>query len=292
MHLLNQSDWNRIPTVLQLHGPLVMLSRTLGWPDSDSEFFRVGSEMEATTMRLADSIFSSSACSADWCAREYGLDRDKIPVLHTGIDLDLFNPRSVEKASEPTIVFVGKMVRNKGVEVLVEAACAIAGEFPGLRLCLLGGGEESVIESVQRKVAEKGLELMLDMPGYVDRQDLPKHLSRSHIFAAPSRYEGGPGFVYLEAMACGLPVIGCQGSGASEVIQDSENGLLIPPDDIPALAAALRRLLSNSTEREAMGNRAFEFVLENMESKNCVKRIADFYQEVLASNKPCENSVS
>ena len=292
VHLLNQNDWHRIPTVLQLHGPLVMLARTVGWPDTNSEFFQVGTQMEATTLRLADAIFSSSACSADWCAREYGLDLKKVPVLHTGIETGLFYPRPVAKAADPTIIFVGKIVRNKGVEVLADAACEIAVDFPGLRLRLLGDGEQSIVDSVRKRVAERGLEQMLDMPGYVDQKELPDQLSQAHIFAAPSQYEGGPGFVYLEAMACGLSVIGCRGSGAAEVIQDGENGLLIPPDDVPALAAALRRLLSNSAEREALGNKAFKFVLEHMESKNCVKRIADFYQEVLASNKPYGNSVS
>ena len=282
VHLLNQSEWNRIPSVIHLHGPLIMLARTLGWPDATSEFFRVGSQMEATTLRLADSVFSSSACSAAWCSREYGLDREHIPILHTGVDTDLFRPRPVAKASEPTIVFVGKMVRNKGVEVLVEAVCQIANEFPGLRLRLLGSGEESVFTSLRSKADERDLGQILDMPGYVDKRDLPEQLSRAHVFAAPSEYEGGPGFVYLEAMACGLPVIGCRGSGAAEVIHEEENGLLVPPNDVPALAGALRRLLADGTEREAMGARARKFVSEHADSKQCVARIAAFYQAVIA----------
>jgi glycosyltransferase involved in cell wall biosynthesis len=281
VHLLNQSEWNRIPTVLQLHGPLVMLAHTLGWPDRDSEFFRVGTQMEATTLQRADAVFSSSACSADWSAAKYGLDRDKIPIMHTGIDTDLFHPASVEKAADPTIVFVGKMVRNKGVEVLVDAACEIANEFPGLQLRLLGGGEESVIASLRRKVVERGLNQMLDMPGYIDRQDLPEQLSQAHLFAAPSEYEGGPGFVYLEAMACGLPVIACSGSGAAEVIQHGHNGLLVAPNDVPNLVNALRRLLSDTTEREAMSKRAVAYVQENANSQSCIRDLAAFYEHVL-----------
>jgi 1,4-alpha-glucan branching enzyme len=281
VHLLNQSAWNRIPSVVHLHGPLVMLAHTLGWPDVESEFFRIGCNMEAATLRLADAVFSSSACSADWCAREYGLDRARIPVLHTGVDRGVFFPRPVPSSPVPTIVFVGKIVRNKGVEVLVEAACLIAREYPGLRLRLLGGGEASVIEAVRGTAADRGLEGMLDMPGYVDRRDLPEQLSEAHVFAAPSRYEGGPGFVYMEAMACGLPVIGCQGSGASEVIRHGENGLLVPPDAVLALADALRRLLSDRTEREAMGETAQQSVSKHADSEHCVARIADFYRAVI-----------
>jgi glycosyltransferase involved in cell wall biosynthesis len=282
VHLLNQCEWNRIPTVIHLHGPLVMLGRTLGWPDPGSDFFRIGTQMEAATLRLADGVFSSSACSAEWCAREYGLDRARIPVLHTGVDTRLFHPRPVPKAPRPTIVFVGKMVRNKGVEVLLDAACRIAREYPGLRLRLLGGGEEPVIASLRRAAEARGLTEMLDLPGYVGREELPDHLSAAHVFAAPSRYEGGPGFVYLEAMACGLPVIGCEGSGAAEVIRHGETGLLVPPDDVPALAAALRRLLSDDAERLAIGARALGFVADEADSRVCVPRIAAFYEGVMS----------
>ena len=130
---------------------------------------------------------------------------------------------------------------------------------------------------------EHGLEHMLDLPGYIDRRDLPNQLSRAHLFAAPSKYEGGPGFVYLEAMACGLPVIGCNGSGAAEVIFNGKNGLLVPPDDVTALATALRRLLANEAEREKMSARAQAFVAQKADSKKCVARIADFYQSVIES---------
>jgi glycosyltransferase involved in cell wall biosynthesis len=281
VHLLNRSEWNRIPTVLQLHGPLAMLGQTLGWPDPDSDFFRIGTQMECTTLQLADAVFSSSACSANWCASQYGLDKDQIPIMHTGVDTDLFRPTAVAKATDPTIVFVGKMVLNKGVDVLVEACCEIAPDFPNLRLRLLGGGEEAVIASLREKVGERGLDQMLEIPGYIDRFDLPDQLSRAHLFAAPSKYEGGPGFVYLEAMACGLPVIACSGSGAAEVVRHEHNGLLVAPDDLSDLVDALRRLLSDVDEREAMSSRAMDYVQENANSQTRIRELESFYAQVI-----------
>src|ERR1043166_6960952 len=115
VHLLNRTEWNYVRTVIHLHGPLVMFGHKLGWPDMDSEFYRVGTAMEGTCLRLADAVFSSSHCSAEGCAREYGLNRQAIPVLHTGVDTKLFSPRATPKPERPTIVFAGKLVRNKGV---------------------------------------------------------------------------------------------------------------------------------------------------------------------------------
>jgi glycosyltransferase involved in cell wall biosynthesis len=281
VHLLNRTPWNGLPTVVQLHGPLVMLAHTLAWPDLESEFYRTGSAMEQTCLRLADAVFSSSRCSVEWCARHYGLAGETIPILHAGVDTEQFCPRPVPKAERPTIIFVGRLVPNKGVRLLVEAAGRLAHELPDLQLRVLGRGEPGFVDELRARAAAVGLKNALDLPGAVDHGELPDHLSRAHVFAAPSRYEGGPGFVYLEAMACGLPVIACSGSGAAEVVRDEQTGLLVPPDDLEALAVALRRLLGDEPKRQALGDRARRYVLESADSRVCRRELERFYLKVL-----------
>ena len=281
VHLLNRTEWNRVPTVIHLHGPLVMFAHTMGWPELDSEFYRTGMGMEGTCVQLADAVFSSSKCSADWCAKYYGRNRDEIPVLHTGVDMELFSPRDVPKAKRPTIIFAGKLARNKGVHLLAEAAVRLAKEFPGLQLRLLGRGEPKILDELNNLAQSADAPDLLDAPGFVDRTELPEHFSRAHIFAAPSEYEGGPGFVYLEAMACGLPVIACTGSGAAEVVRQNENGVLVPPRDVEALTAALRSLLNDNLLREKMGAFARQFVLAEADSRACIKKLESFYTAVV-----------
>jgi len=281
VHLLNQTPERRIPTVVQLHGPLVMLAHTIGWPVLDSELYRVGTAMEGACVRLADAVYSSSACSAQWAAKHYGLQATEIPVLHAGIDTALFSPRDVPKASRPTIIFVGKIVRNKGVEVLVDAAIRLAKDFPTLQVRILGRGEEPVIRSLRAKAEASGNPGLLDLPGFVERERLPAELSQAHIFAAPSAYEGGPGFVYLEAMACGLPVVACEGSGAAEVVSAGQNGVLVPPGNVEALVNGLRLFLAYPKRREAMAVAARRYAVERADSAACVKRIEAFYRQVL-----------
>jgi glycogen(starch) synthase len=197
VHLLNRTEWNHIPTVIHLHGPLVMFAHAMGWPEKDSELYRVGTFMEGTCVRLADAVFSSSRCSADWCARHYCVDRECIPVLHAGVDTQLFAPGKAPRAARPTIVFAGKLARNKGVHLLVEVAGKLGAEFPDLHLRLLGRGEPKIIDELKDLALRGGLPDLLDAPGFVDAARLPEQLCRSHVFAAPSEYEGGPGFVYL-----------------------------------------------------------------------------------------------
>ena len=281
--LVNRPQADRVPTVIQLHGPLVMLAETIAWPETDSELYRIGTFMEGTCLRLADGVFSSSACSAEWCARKYGLRRQGIDVIHTGIDLEHFSPRSVPKDERPTIVFVGRVAGSKGVAVLVEAALRLVATIPELRLRLIGRGEPDFCARIVARAASSGHPDLVELVGFVSQNDLPVHLSRAHVFAAPSLYEGGPGFVYLEAMACGLPVIACSGSGAAEVVVAGENGLLVPPDDAHALAQALDRLLGDAALRERMSARARQFVVDHADTRECLRRIEAFYRSVVAS---------
>jgi glycosyltransferase involved in cell wall biosynthesis len=281
VHLLNRTEWNSIATVVHLHGPLVMFSHAIGWPEADSEFYRVGSAMEAACLRLADRVFSSSRCSAEWAAKHHGVDAGRVPVLHTGVDTDLFRPRRVPRDGRPTVVFVGNLSRNKGVEVLVDAACAVAPEFPGLRVKLIGRGKPAFAEELADAASAAGRPDLLEITGFVAREVLPAHLCAADIFAAPSSYEGGPGFVYLEAMACGLPVIGCSGSGAAEVVTPGETGLLVPPHDRARLADALRHLLGDAETRRTLGAAARRYVEREADSRACVRRLAAFYASVV-----------
>jgi glycosyltransferase involved in cell wall biosynthesis len=234
VHLLNRTLWNHIPVVIQLHGPLVMFSHIMGWPELDTEFYRIGTHMEAVCVRLADAVYSSSECSAQWVTSYYKPQKGNFPVIHVGVDTTLFAPRNEKKHSRPTIISVGKIVQNKGVEELVEAASNMIHDYPGLRLRFIGTGSDKYIAHLKQLAHRLGAPELLDFAGFSEKENLPSELCRAHVFASPSYYEGGPGFVFLEAMACGLPVIACNGSGIDEIIDSGKNGLLIPPKDSKA----------------------------------------------------------
>jgi glycosyltransferase involved in cell wall biosynthesis len=287
VHLLNRTEYNYIPTLIQLHGPLVMLAQTIGWPAVDSEHYRIGTFMEGTCLRLADAVYSSSDCSADWCVQHYGKAREQLTILHTGVDTRLFQPGLAPKAERPTIVFVGNLVEKKGVALLVDAALRLTKRFPKLHLRLFGRGEADYIEEeLWARVRAAGQPDLLEVVGFVPRDELPRHLCRAHVFAVPSVYEGGPGLVWLEAMACGLPVIACLGSGVTEVVRHEENGLLIPPGDADMLVGTLERLLLNPTWSAALGARGRQVAVAEADSEVCLRRLEAFYQAVADRPRP------
>jgi starch synthase len=261
-----------------------MFAHTIGWPEKESAFYRLATEMERTCLTLADAVYSSSNYSTQWCSRHYGLDSARIPTLHLGVDTRAFYPRGTRKESRPTIVFAGRLTRNKGVEVLVDAACALRREFPDVRLRLLGKGEPALTRELQKRAAQNGAHELLDLPGFVEHSELPLQLSRAHVYAGPSLCEGGPGLSYLEAMACGLPVVASSGSGAAEVVVDGQTGLLVAPGDSAALTAALRRLLADAERREAMGARGRSYVETEADTRRCAVRLEAFYRSVLSTS--------
>ena len=289
VYLLNRTEWNNVPVVIHLHGPLVMFAHAMNWPDIESTFYRYGTQMEAACVQLADAVYSSSACSARWIQKHYDPLRMNIPTIHTGVDTQIFVLNKVNKNEHPTIVFAGKFVQNKGVEELVEAASRLVNDFPTLRLRMIGRGEENIVDQLRNRARQLGASELLEFPGYMDQVALVQEFSQAHIFAAPSYYEGGPGFVYLEAMACGLPVVGCSGSGVDEVVTSGKNGFLVPPKDVNALHEALRKLLSDSKMMSEMGDSARQYVVQEADSSICIKRLESFYSSVVDSQSKIKN---
>ncbi len=284
VYLLNRTAWNTVPVVIQLHGPLVMFAYAMDWPGMETEFYKTGTHMESTSVQLADAIYSSSACSAQWISSHYHPSSPIITVIHTGVDTNTFVPQPNLKDERPVIVFVGKIVPNKGVEELVDACVELVKIFPQLQLRLFGSGEASFINKLHQKALLPDGTSFLEMKGYIHKADLPAELAKATVFAAPSWYEGGPGFVYLEAMACGLPVVACSGSGINEIVTNEVNGLLVPPKNSKALEEALSKLLSNKTLAENMGVNARKFVLQESDSSDCVKKLESFYAEVIINH--------
>ena len=288
VHLTNQASWANIPAVIQLHGPLSMFGKEMNWPDVESEFYRLGVAMEGTCLRLADGIYSSSQTTANWCSAEYGLDGEAVPVIHTGVNTSVFCPDLAPKDDRPTVTFLGRVDEAKGIVDLVRASVILAGELPDLCLRIFGKVSEETRCQLHEIASEAGASELLDFAGFVAHARLATELCRSHVMALPSKYEPGPGFAYLETMACGVPVIGCGNAGAAEVIIDDVTGKLVEPGNISQLADALRVLLRDALGENAFGIRAREHIKQNFETADCVTKIEHFYRQIAQSAKARE----
>ncbi len=150
------------------------------------------------------------------------------------------------------LVFVGNIAPRKGLDTLV---AGLAAADTDATLTVVGrAADETHADSVRRLVRRRGLEDRVRMAGELTDAALAGTLRRSHALAVPSRYEGF-GIVYLEGMSFGLPALASRAGGASDVVTDGEDGLLVAPDSPSAVARAIERLDDPDT-LAAMGNAA------------------------------------
>ncbi len=199
---------------LAMHGPV-------GFDDPD------GHDLPA---KATDAAFV--ACITDWCrARIEQLAPAASTVLvRMGVDLDRFRLVERDDGHPLRVLFVGRLVADKGPADLVAALAGVA----DLELVLAGEGP---LRAELTSMAGPGVRLL----GGVAQDDLPSWYAWADIFCLPSHAEGLP-VVLMEALATGLPVISTPVAGIPELVVDGETGLLVPPGDRAALAAAVTRL--------------------------------------------------
>jgi GalNAc-alpha-(1->4)-GalNAc-alpha-(1->3)-diNAcBac-PP-undecaprenol alpha-1,4-N-acetyl-D-galactosaminyltransferase len=159
---------------------------------------------------------------------------------------------AVDVARESMILAVGRLDRQKGFDMLIEAFVRSTLSNSGWQLTIIGEGPER--QTLQAQVVASGLAGAIDLPG--STHEIGAWYERASMFVLSSRYEGFPN-VLLEAMSCGLPCIAfdCP-NGPAEMIQQGENGVLIAPEDVSALCMAMRRLAADGVLRHTLGERA------------------------------------
>lgn len=208
---------------------------------------------ERRNVRTAAAVVTPSAFAAAAIVRHYGIEAAKVRTIPHGFDLEgwvrLLDAAPQRTEAEPTVLAVAKLYPRKGIDTLLRAIAILRPRVPGLRTRIVGGGAEA-----DRLAA---LARDLDVAGSVtfcgdvgDRSALAGEFRGADLFCLPSRLETF-GFVFLEAMAAGLPVVAARAGAAPEVL--GEIGLLVPPDDPDRLAAAISDLLTDPGRRDRMG---------------------------------------
>jgi glycosyltransferase involved in cell wall biosynthesis len=170
---------------------------------------------------------------------------ERTVVIPNAVDLDAVPPARRD-GGRPLIVAVGRLAEPKDALTLVRALAGVRGRpFTAL---LVGDGPDRA--SLEAEVSRLGLQDAIALTG--TRDDVPELLARADVFALSSRSEGAP-LSILEAMAAGLPVVSSRVGGVPELVVDGETGLLVPPGDPAAMAAALGRLLADAGLRRRLG---------------------------------------
>lgn len=200
-------------------------------------------------------------------------------TMGSGIDLNEYAYCSEPTEGKIHILFTARMVEDKGVLVLVEAASRLKDEFADSVDFLLCGG----LDTNPKAITKEQLESLCDGT-YIKwlgmRSDVLRLLRESHIFAFPSYYKEGLPKSCIEAAAVGRPVVTCDSTGCRDAVEDGVTGFLVPVKDSEALAERLRWLITHPQERKMMGEAARAFAEKTFSIKEVVDIHMDIYRRV------------
>jgi phosphatidylinositol alpha-1,6-mannosyltransferase len=219
-----------------------------------------------------------------------------VHLLSPGVDTTVFHPsldgsgvraRHGIGRDAPLVVCVSRLVPRKGQDVLVEAWPRVRARVPGARLLLVGTGP--LERRLRRSLAALGLQECVTLAGQVPGRDLPGYHAAADLFAMPcrTRYGGldveGLGIVYLEAQACGVPVVAGRSGGAPEALVDGVTGRTVDGSSAAAVADVVAALLTDEAGRAEMGAAGRAFVERRYAWEVMAARLDAIIRSVVAS---------
>jgi glycosyltransferase involved in cell wall biosynthesis len=276
---------NPIPLVIRLETPLFKVAEIQGWHITKD--LKLVNWMEGETVKRADKAIAISNNIGTVISTHHAIVKEKIELCPLGIEIPEEGLLLRERKEDGfNILFVGRLEKRKGVETLFKAIPMVLKEVPDTHFYIVGkdtylapsGGsyKDYLLDNL-----DKHYHKYVEFIGYVDDTELKNYYRTCDLFVAPSLYESF-GLIYLEAMAWGKPVIGCDVGGIPEIIEDGITGILIPPDNATALAEAIIKLKEEEL-RAKIGEKGRKKVENDFSMIKMAENTYNIYRDVINS---------
>jgi glycosyltransferase involved in cell wall biosynthesis len=277
----------RAPTVATIHHPVTVDRRFAVRAETSPlrkiqrwRWYSFIGMQKRVARRLFPIITVSNFTRRD-ISREFGIPTERFRVAPNGIDTDLFRPLpGIEREPGRIIVTNSADMPLKGLTHLLAAVAAARTKRPRLQLTVIGSPNRN--GAVERMVAELGIGPWVYFTGRIDDDALVRHYARASLAVVPSVYEGF-GLPAGEAMACAVPVISTTGGALPEVVGDA--GILVPPADPAALAAAIVELLSRPELAAELGRRGLARVHRHFSWRRAAQKTVAVYREAIDGHR-------
>ena len=278
-----------VPVALAVHGRELLLrpmrTRLASWAYNT---------MRRNMVRHARLLLPVSRYTASLLT-PFNVAQETIHVVNNGTNPDVFSPsdgsrirRELEIGDVPFLLSVCRLVGRKGVDTVLKALPAVLSVRPDIVYVVAGEGPEA--GDLKSLAHALGVQDNVRFVGRIPYADLPAFYSAAAMFVLPARQAEpdveGFGIVFLEANACGTPVIGARAGGVPDAIVDGTTGLLVPPDDPEALARAILDLLGNPERAQAMGRAGRQRVEADLNWPAVSRRIGDLLEHHLSPRHP------
>ena len=251
--------------------------------------------MEKIAALCSDLILSQNAEDLETAVREGICRREKIRLLGNGIDLSEFNAGAISAedalhcraelgiaADAPVVGFVGRLAaRRKGFLDFLAAAKNLAAQNPNVRFVIAGGTDHGKPDAVEPSVAaDYGIAERCVFLGWRANSELPRLFKLMNVLVLPSLFEGVPRVV-MEASAMGVPSVVSDVKGNREAVDHDGNGLRVPFGDVPALTAAILRILSEPETARRMSSEARRIAAERFDERVVFEKVQTAYARLL-----------
>ncbi len=256
-----------IPFVLTLHSTMLGKKKYLGTFKES----RYGLEK---SLYSADRIIAVSGKIKEELVDLYSVDPKIIRVVYNGIDSGGFSTGDENKY----IFFIGRISPMKGIEYLLESFAGIIDDYRDYKLVICGEGDVDYVDEIKERCRKLKIDRKVQFIGRVDQKKLNKLYSESTIVCLPSIYEPF-GLTVLEGAASGKPVITTSMSGASEIIDNWKNAVVVKPKDSAELSMAMKKLLDNAELRNNISKNALKLAKQYSWDK-AAKETLNVYKEI------------
>lgn len=214
--------------------------------------------------------------------------RGQVKTLYSGLECaeagSVPDPGEVRRrysipADAPLLGTVANLFPRKGFHVMIDALAIVAKRHPEIRYLIVGSGDDGYERAVREQVKKLGLADRVHFAGF--QSEVAPYLSAMDLYVQPSLMEGF-GIAVVEAMAMGKAVVGTRTGGLPEVIVDQDTGLLVPPENAPALAEAIDMLLNDSGRRERFGRAGRIRAITHFSIEAMMRGLTSIYEEQIA----------
>jgi len=242
--------------------------------------------VESQLVHQSDRLICCSRFMAEQISQTFGVPMTKLDIIHNGVDASKFNIKAnIQKAKEKyapkgeqLILYVGRLVHEKGVHVLIGAMPKVLSKMPNVRLIIVGEG--GMKESLKREAQELGVSDKVLFAGFIDDETLRLLYKISDVAVFPSLYEPF-GIVALEAMAARLPVVVSDVGGLAEIVKHNETGVKVYPDNSDSLSWGVLKVLMNPKYADILRRNAYNVVISSNDWDSLAEKTAETYAKIL-----------
>ncbi len=199
-------------------------------------------------------------------------------VIPNGVSTKKFKPREIERDGEPVILYVGRLVPKKGIDVAIISMKKVIEKYPNAKLVIAGRGKMMPI--LKSMVAILGIEKNVEFLGYVNDNFLPYLYNSADVFVLPSIMAESFGIVLLEAMSSGLPIVATKVGGIVEVLENGKYGILVEPGNAKEMADGIIKILEDEQLSNNLSIKGRKIVMQKYSWEKISNKIIKVYNEL------------